>query len=350
MSENPNKTFSPEGEAAIREANISPLLCPSTYIAFIPSAAHIPAPLKIPDRPLTIPALILAPQHDQHFIPYLRRARPGFHAALDNLKIQGYYSDEDEAEDAGWNSQEDVGIRRHDVEDDIQHEQVQHTQAQTLHPVEETIEETVQIQEPKVIEEAILHEPQEGAEEGSHCAVEEGISYEESNPKEGTDDLEEKISSTPPLPARRLRSVRRQVIKRGEASCEPEPVEGTEAFHLKYPNIPHRFPPSPPPPATVQAPMEQLRRMPSRPSPSPKRHADCDNGRLTRRNTTASMYRTLTALGAHPDAITPIVKGDETRRVKVGKEEGEGKGLWGWMNDFWWKKPKESHKVKGRKT
>jgi hypothetical protein len=347
MSGNPNKTLSPEAEAPIREANISPLLCPSTYIAFIPSAAHIPAPLKIPDRPLTIPALILAPQHDQHFIPYLRRARPDFHAALDNLKIQGYYSDEDEEEDAGWNSQQDPGIRRHDVEDEIQHEQVQHTQTQTLHPVEEILEETVQIKEPKVIEGAILHEPQEGVEEGSHRAV-ESISYEESKPQEGTDGLYEKVSSAPPVPARRLRSVRRQVIKRGEVSCEPEAVEGTEAFQCKYPNVSPRPPPSPPP-ATVQARMEQLRHMRSPPGPSPKRRDYSGNGCLTRRNTTVSMYRTLTALGAHPDTITPIVKGEETRRVKVEKEEGEGKGMWGWMSGFWWKKPKENHKGNGRK-
>jgi hypothetical protein len=348
MSGNPNKTLSPEVEAAIREANISSLLCPSTYIEFIPSAAHIPAPLKIPDRPPTIPALILAPQHDQHFIPYLRRARPGFHAALDNLKIQGYYSDEDEEEDAGWNSQQDVGIRRHDVEDEIQHLQVQHTQTQTLHPVEELSEENVQIQEPKVIEGAILHEPQEGVKEGSHCAVEENISYEQNKPKEGTDDLYEKISSTPPLPARRLRSVRRLVINRGEASSEPEPVEGIEAFHRKYPNIPHRSPPSPPP-ATVQARMEQLRRIRSPPGPSPKRQDYSGNDRLIRRNTTVSMYRTLTALGAHPDAIIPILKGEEAGRVKVEKDEDEGKGMRGWMSGFWWKKPKENHKWNGRK-
>jgi hypothetical protein len=329
---------------------MSPLSSPSTYIAFIPSAAHIPAPLKLSDRPVTIPSLILAPQHGRHFIPYLRRARPGFHAALDDLTIQGYYSDEDEDEDAGWNSQQAVGIRRHDdIEDEIQHEQLQHMQMQTLHPAEEILEEAVQIQEPKVTEGAILLQPQQGVEEGSHCAVEESISYEENKPKESTDDLHEKVSSTPPLPARRLRSVRRQVVKRGEASSEPEPVEGTEAFHCKYPNIPHHSPPSPPPPATVQARMEQLRRMPSPPSPSPKRQAYSGNGRLTRRNTTVSMYRTLTTLGAHPDAITPIVKGQETRRVKLGKEEGEGMGIWGWMSGFWWKKPKENHKGNGRK-
>jgi hypothetical protein len=62
------------------------------------------------------------------------------------------------------------------------------------------------------------------------------------------------------------------------------------------------------------------------------------------------MYCTLTALGAHPDAITPIVKWEGTRRVKIEKKEGEGKGVWGWMSDFWWKKPKDNHKGKGKKT
>jgi hypothetical protein len=350
MSRYAIKSLSPEGEAAIREARIPPLPSPSTYVAFNPFAAHIPAPLTLSDRPVTIPALILAPERDRYFIPYLRRARPRFHAALDSLTIQGYYSDEDEEERGGWNSQEDVGIQRHDVEDEIQHDQFQHTQTQTLHPVEEILEEAFQIQEPKVIEGVILLQPQEGVEEGSHCAVEESIPHEENEPKGGTDDLHVKVSSTPPLPARRLRSVRRQAIKRGEASSEPEPVEGTDAFHRKYPNIPHRFHPSPPPPATVQPRMERLCRMPSPPGPSPKRHDYSSSGCLTRRNTTVSMYRMLTVLGAHPDAITRIVKGEETRRVKVGKEEGGGKEVWGWMSDFWWKKPKEIDKGKGRKT
>jgi len=127
MSGSAIESLSPEGEAAIREDKISPLPSLSTYIAFVPSAAHVPAPLTLYDIPATIPALILAPEHDRYFIPYLRRARPGFHAALDNLTIQGYYSDEDEEEDAGWNSQEDVGIQRYDVEDEIQHERLQHT-------------------------------------------------------------------------------------------------------------------------------------------------------------------------------------------------------------------------------
>jgi len=153
---------------------------------------------------------------------------------------------------------------------------------QTLHPVGEILEEAVQIQESKVIAGAVLHEPQESVEQGNHCAVEESISYEENEPKEGTDGQYDTVSITPPLPARRLRSVRRQVIRRGEALPEPEPVEGTEAFHRKYPNIPHRFPPTPPP-ATVQARMEQLRRMPSTRGPSPKRQDYSGNGRLTRR-------------------------------------------------------------------
>jgi hypothetical protein len=341
------ESLSPEGEAAIREDKISPIPSSSTYIAFVPPAAHVPAPLTLSDRPVTIPALILAPEHDRYFIPYLRRARPGFHAALDNLTIQGYYSDEEE-EDTGWNAQEDVGIRFHDiVEDEFRHEKAQHTKIQSLHPVGEILEEAVQTQEPRVIAGAVLHEPQEGVEQENHCAVEDSMSYEEDEPKEGTDGLHVKVSSTPPLPTRRLRSVRRQVITRGEASPEPEPVEGTEAFHRKYPNIPHRFLSSPPP-ATVQPQMERLRRMPSPPSPSPNQRDYSGSGRFTCCNTTVSMYRTLTALGAHPDAIPPIVKGEKTRRVQVGKEEDERKGVWGLMSDFWWKKPEENHKGKGR--